>query len=152
MLWGHLSHRVAAGCLIGALPFVGNPLFAQPAPGTAAAAPAPIPVKVAVAAKRDFPMFSRSIGTVQAYNSVFVVSRVDGELQKIAFAEGQRVRAGDLLAQVDPRPFEAQLRQAEATRDRDKALLATAELDFGRSSQLIGQGFATRQTYDTQKN
>ena len=131
-----------------AVSLIGGPALAQLSP----TAPPAIPVKVAVAARRDFPLFSRSIGTVQAYNTVSVVSRVDGELQRIAFREGQQVRAGDLLAQVDPRPFEAQLRQAEAARDRDRALLATAELDFGRSSQLIGQGFATRQTYDTQKN
>ncbi|WP_456750591.1 efflux RND transporter periplasmic adaptor subunit [Bradyrhizobium sp. USDA 4461] len=102
--------------------------------------------------KGDFPIYVRSIGTVQAYNTVSIVSRVDGEVQKVAYREGQHVKAGELLVQIDPRLFEAQLRQAEAARDRDKALLATAELDFGRSSQLVGQGYATRQTYDTQKN
>jgi hydrophobe/amphiphile efflux-1 (HAE1) family protein len=68
------------------------------------------------------------------------------------FQEGQHVSAGDLLAQIDPRPFEAQLRQAEAARDRDMALLATAKQDFARSAQLVERGFTTRQTYDTQKN
>jgi len=112
----------------------------------------PVPVSVAEVARQDFPIYLRGIGSVQAFNFVTVKSRVDGELQQIFFREGQRVAAGDVLAQIDPRPFEAQLRQAQAARDRDTALLETARLDLGRSSELVGRGYTPRQTYDTQKN
>jgi membrane fusion protein, multidrug efflux system len=122
------------------------------APATAATIVPPVPVSVGEVARRDFPIYLRGIGAVQAYNIVTVKSRVDGELQQIFFREGQHVRAGELLAQIDPRPFEAQLRQAEAARDRDLALLETARLDFARSSELVGRGYTPRQTYETQKN
>ena len=112
----------------------------------------PVPVSVAEVARQDFPIYLRGIGSVQAFNFVTVKSRVDGELQQIFFREGQRVAAGEVLAQIDPRPFEAQLRQAQAARDRDTALLETARLDLGRSSELVGRGYTPRQTYDTQKN
>jgi multidrug efflux system membrane fusion protein len=121
-------------------------------PGAGAQALPPVPVSIAEVTRRDFAIYLRAIGTVQAYNTVTIKSRVDGELQQVAFQEGQHVSAGDLLAQIDPRPFEAQLRQAEAARDRDMALLATAKQDFARSAQLVERGFTTRQTYDTQKN
>jgi multidrug efflux system membrane fusion protein len=126
----------------------------QPPRAAAAAAPPvpPIPVSVAEVTRQDFPIYLRGIGSVQAFNFVTVRSRVDGELQQIFFREGQRVAAGELLAQIDPRPFEAQLRQAEAARDRDTALLETARLDLARSSELVGRGYTPRQTYDTQKN
>jgi multidrug efflux system membrane fusion protein len=112
----------------------------------------PVPVSVSDVARRDFPIYLRGIGSVQAYNTVIVKSRVDGELQQVLFREGQHVGAGDLLAQIDPRPFEAQLRQAEAVRDRDLALLETARLDLARSSELVGRGYTPRQTFETQKN
>jgi multidrug efflux system membrane fusion protein len=126
----------------------------EPAHAAAAAPPPapPVPVSVAEVARQDFPIYLRGIGSVQAFNFVTVKSRVDGELQQVFFREGQRVAAGELLAQIDPRPFEAQLRQAEAARDRDTALLETARLDLARSSELVGRGYTPRQTYDTQKN
>jgi multidrug efflux system membrane fusion protein len=111
-----------------------------------------VPVRVVAVARRDFAVSLRGIGSVQAYNTVTVRSRVDGELQKVLFREGQEVRAGDLLAQIDPRPFETQLRQAEAAKARDLAQLDTAKRDYARSEALVGRGFATRQTYETQKN
>jgi multidrug efflux system membrane fusion protein len=112
----------------------------------------PVPVAVAEASRRDFPITVRGIGSVQAYNTVTVKSRVDGELQEVLFREGQDVRVGDLLAQIDPRPFEVMLRQAEAAKARDLAQLDTATRDFARSEALVDRGFTTRQTYDTQKN
>jgi multidrug efflux system membrane fusion protein len=115
-------------------------------------APPPVPVTVTEAARRDFSIYVRGIGTVQAYNTVSVKSRVDGELQQVLFREGQDVRIGDLLAQIDPRPFEVTLRQAEAAKARDLAQLDTATRDFARSEALIDRGFTTRQTYDTQRN
>ena len=77
--------------------------------------------------------------------------RVDGEVQKIAFREGQDVRVGDVMAQIDPRPYEAQLHQAEADKARDEALLANAKLDLDRYSKLAVKEFATRQSVDTQE-
>src|SRR5882724_6944465 len=112
----------------------------------------PAPVTVTEAARRDFPITVRGIGSVQAYNTVTVKSRVDGELQQVLFREGQDVKVGDLLAQIDPRPFDVLLRQAEAARARDLAQLDTANRDFARSEALVDRGFTTRQTYDTQKN
>jgi multidrug efflux system membrane fusion protein len=112
----------------------------------------PAPVTVTEAARRDFSIYLRGIGSVQAYNTVTVKSRVDGELQQVLFREGQDVRIGDLLVQIDPRPFEVLLRQAEAARARDFAQLDTANRDFARSEALVDRGFTTRQTYDTQKN
>jgi multidrug efflux system membrane fusion protein len=128
------------------------------APASAARGPAqpptlpPIPVTVIEAARRDFPVYVRGIGAVQAYNTVTVKSRVDGELQQVLFREGQDVRTGDLLAQIDPRPFETVLRQTEAAKARDLAQLDTAKRDFARSEQLVDRGFTTRQTYETQRN
>src|SRR5207253_7104327 len=89
----------------------------------------PVPVTVTEAARRDVSIYVRGIGTVQAYNTVTVKSRVDGELQQVLFREGQDVRVGDLLAQIDPRPFEVLWRQAEAAKARDLAQLDTATRD-----------------------
>jgi multidrug efflux system membrane fusion protein len=115
-------------------------------------APPPVPVTLTEATRRDFPIYVRGIGTVQAYNAVTVRSRVDGELQQVLFREGQEIRAGDVLAQIDPRPFEVLLRQAQAAKARDLAQLDTAKRDFERSSSLVDRGYTPRQTYDTQKN
>lgn len=113
-------------------------------------APRPIPVTAGKVTVEDFPIYRQGIGTVQAYNTVTVKVRVDGELQKVAFHEGQDVQLGDLLAIIDSRPFEAQLRQAEADKARDEALLTNAKLDLVRFSTLVTREFATRQSVDTQ--
>ena len=135
----------------GAYGWLGPPGFgiarsAAPVPP----APRPVPVTAAKVTVQDFPVYRLGIGTVQAYNTVTVKVRVDGELQKVAFREGQEVKQGDLLAIVDPRPLEAQLRQAEADKARDEALLANAKLDLERFSALVKREFATRQSVDTQ--
>ncbi|MBK1695625.1 efflux transporter periplasmic adaptor subunit, partial [Chromatium weissei] len=88
--------------------------------------------------------------TVQGFNTVLVRSRVDGQLDKIAFTEGQIVQAGDLLAQIDPRPFQAALDQAKAKKQQDEANFANAQLDLSRSVRL-GE-FATKQQTDTQRS
>jgi len=122
------------------------------AAGSANTPPArPLPVSAAIVEMKDFPIYRIGPGTAQAYNTVTVRVRVDGEIQKIAFHEGQDVRKGDLLAQIDPRPYEALLRQAEADRARDEALLANAELDLQRFRTLVLKEFATHQSLDTQK-
>ncbi|MHC2332886.1 efflux RND transporter periplasmic adaptor subunit [Bradyrhizobium sp. USDA 4454] len=111
----------------------------------------PVPVTTGLVREDDFALSRTGLGTVQAFNTVTVRVRVDGELQKIAFQEGQDVQVGDVLAEIDPRPYQAQLKQAEADKARDEALLANARLDLDRYSSLVVKEFATRQSVDTQK-
>jgi multidrug efflux system membrane fusion protein len=107
-------------------------------------------VNVATAEKADFPVYLTSLGTVQAFNTVLVRSRVDGQIDKIAFKEGQLVKQGDLLAEIDPRPYQATLDQAKAKKEQDEANLANTNLDLQRFIKL-GE-FATRQQLDTQRS
>jgi membrane fusion protein, multidrug efflux system len=111
----------------------------------------PIPVTTGIVEVRDFPIYVIGLGTVQAFDTVTVRVRVDGEVQKIAFSEGQDVRTGDLLARIDARPYAAQLQQAEADKKRDEAVLANAKLDLDRYTKLVAKDFATWQSVDTQK-
>jgi membrane fusion protein, multidrug efflux system len=121
----------------------------KPAANTAPARP--VPVTAGVVKDQEFAISRVGLGTVQAYNTVTVKVRVDGEVQKIAFREGQDVQVGDLMAQIDPRPYKAQLHQAEADKARDEALLANAKLDLERYRKLVVKEFATRQSVDTQE-
>lgn len=116
----------------------------------ASAVPPGIPVTVGTAEKKDMPVYVRGIGTVQAYKMVTIKSRVDGQIMKVAFEEGQEVKAGDPLFQIDPRPFQATLDQAMANKQRDEAQLVGATADLERFGKLIGSGFQTRQSYDQQ--
>jgi multidrug efflux system membrane fusion protein len=111
---------------------------------------APVPVTIAPVEKADFPVYLTGLGTVQGFNTVVVRTRVDGQIDKIAFKEGQLVNQGDLLAQIDPRPFQAALDQAKAKKAQDEANLANANLDLQRFTRL-GE-FATRQQTDTQRS
>jgi multidrug efflux system membrane fusion protein len=97
------------------------------------------------------PVYVRGMGTVQAYNAVTVKSRVDGQIVKVDFTEGQEVKAGDPLFEIDPRPFAAALAQARANKERDEAQLGSAEADLQRYERLVGNGYQTRQSYDQQK-
>jgi multidrug efflux system membrane fusion protein len=123
-------------------------------PSTAAqsqpSGPAPIPVSVTPVRREDFPLVLEGLGQVQAYKTVTVRARVEGQIVKIAFKEGQMVKEGDLLAQIDPRPFQATLDQAKAKKEQDEANLANAKLDQARYSTLAKQNFATQQQLDTQ--
>jgi multidrug efflux system membrane fusion protein len=112
--------------------------------------PAPVQVKLASVEKSDFPVYLGGLGTVQGFNTVVVRTRVDGQIDTIAFTEGQIVKEGDLLAQIDPRPFRAALDQAKAKKAQDEANLANANLDLQRFTKL-GE-FATRQQTDTQRS
>jgi len=107
-------------------------------------------VSVAPVEKADFPVYLTGLGTVQAFNTVVVRSRVDGQIDKIAFKEGQLVKQGELLAEIDPRPYQATLDQAKAKKEQDEANLANANLDLQRYTKL-GE-FATRQQLDTQRS
>lgn len=111
----------------------------------------PVPVTGGVVKDHEFAISRVGLGTVQAYNTVTLKVRVDGEVKKIAFREGQDVQVGDVMAQIDPRPYEAQLHQAEADKARDEALLTNAKLDLDRYSKLAVKEFATRQSVDTQE-
>jgi multidrug efflux system membrane fusion protein len=111
----------------------------------------PVPVTAGTAEARDMPVFVRGLGAVQAFNTVTLKSRVDGEIIKVDFTEGQEVKAGDLLFEIDPRPFQAALAQATAAKQKDEAQLVSAVADLNRTTQLLGNGFQTRQTFDQQK-
>jgi multidrug efflux system membrane fusion protein len=111
----------------------------------AAAAPQPIPVIAATVQQRDVPIILTGVGTVAALNAAMVRSQIVGLLTSVDFQEGQTVKKGDLLAQIDPRTYQAQLEQAEAALGRDQANLANAQLDLNRYSPLAKKGFATQQ-------
>jgi membrane fusion protein, multidrug efflux system len=97
------------------------------------------------------PIYLRGVGTVIAFNNVVVRSQITGPLIKVSFQQGQAVRKGDLLAEIDPRPYQAQLDQAIANRDRDQAQVVNAEANLNRYVPLQAKGFATGQLVDTQK-
>jgi multidrug efflux system membrane fusion protein len=126
-------------------------LFRKPSLPPAAAALPPVPVVAGKVTSKDVPIYLHGIGTVIAYNTDIVRSQIQGQLTRIAFTEGQTVRGGDLLAQIDPRPYQAQLDQMTATRDRDQAQLTNALANLNRYTQLEGKGYATPQLLDTQK-
>lgn len=109
-----------------------------------------VPVEVVEVAKSDVPIYLNGLGAVQAFNSVVVRSRVDGEIVAIAFEEGQTVRAGDMLAQIDPRPYQAALDQALAKKQQDEATLSSSKRDLDRTSQLASREFASKQQLDQQ--
>src|SRR5690606_18192944 len=118
--------------------------------GMGAGMMAATPVRVAPAATQNLDIVLRALGTVTAYNTVTVRSRVDGELIRVAFTEGQRVKAGDLLAQIDPRPYEVALAQAQGQQQQNQALLANARRDLQRYQTLFKQDSIARQQLDTQ--
>ena len=124
-------------------PFGGAPAKAQPPPL--------IPVMAGTAATRNVPVYVEGLGSVQAFNTVSVKTRVDGQITKVFFREGQEVKAGDSLFQIDPRPYQNALQQAQATKEKDQAQLHSAQLDLERTAKLLTQSFQTQQAYDQQK-
>ncbi len=111
----------------------------------------PITVDISAARRADVPVYLNGLGTVQAFNTVTVTARVDGELQKIAFEEGSTVNKGELLAQIDPRPYQAALGQARAAKAKDEAQLQSARADLERYLTLAPENLASKQTLDAQR-
>lgn len=109
-----------------------------------------IPVAVTPALRRDLPVYLDGLGSVEPLNTVTLKSRVDGQMMEVRFKEGQEVKNGDLLAIIDPRPFEVALAQAQANLAKDKAQLTDAKLNANRYSQLVKDGVIPQQQYDTQ--
>jgi membrane fusion protein, multidrug efflux system len=141
--WAMATLAIALGGLIVA----GVAAAQQPAPSVGTPA---VPVTTARVTKQDVPIYLRGLGSVQAVNSVLVRARVDGTLMQFPVTEGQDVKQGDLLAVIDPRPFQAALDAVTAKRAQDEADLANAKQDLGRYSSLAKQDFASHQQVDTQ--
>jgi multidrug efflux system membrane fusion protein len=118
--------------------------------GRAGGAQMTIPVAVAKAEVRDLPILLNGLGSVEAYNTVAVKSRLDGQLIKVNVKEGQEVKQGELLAEIDPRPYEVQLSQTQATLFKDQAALKDARLNLERFQQLYKDGVISKQQLDTQ--
>jgi membrane fusion protein, multidrug efflux system len=149
--WIVLIAAVAGGGYYGWQKYYGPEAQAKIEAAQKAAARRPaIPVSISEVNKVDFPVYLMGLGTVQAFNTVLVRTRVDGQIDKIAFKEGQSVNQGDLLAEIDPRPYQATLDQAKAKKVQDEANLANANLDLQRYTRL-GE-FATKQQLDTQRS
>lgn len=129
---------------------LGGPLLRErsSSPKQASAGPPPVPVHAALVEAKPFPVVLNGLGTVQATNTVTVRSRVDGQIEKVEFEEGQMVREGDLLVQIDAAPFQATLNQAIAKKAQDEASLTNAKQDLERTSILSRQGNATQQLLD----
>jgi multidrug efflux system membrane fusion protein len=113
--------------------------------------PAAIPVTIQRVQSSDFPVYLNGLGTVQPYDTVTVRSRVDGQVVKVNFRQGDFVNEGALLVQIDPRPFQAALDQAQAKKTQDEANLRNAQLDLERYNTLAQKDFASRQQLDTQQ-
>ncbi len=148
--------RPAIGVGLGLAALVGGyaafSWFSSSKPVAKAAAPQrPVPVLAAKAAAQDVPVFLRGLGTVTAFNTVSLRSRVEGNITAVNFKEGQYVHQGDLLIQLDARPYQAALDQAKANLARDQALLSNAKVDLTRYSNLLKRNFTPEQQVATQQ-
>ncbi len=129
----------------------GSKTKGQPSDPRALAGNFSVPVITAVVVQKDLPIYLEGLGTVVAFNTVTVKSRVDGQLISVAFREGQEVRQGDLLAQVDPRPFEIQVKQAEAALAKDQAQATQARLLLTRNEALRKENLIAQEQLDEQR-
>ena len=123
----------------------------DPPPAAATAAPPGVPVVAEPVKQSDVPIYLHGIGNAQAYNTVTVRTQVQGQITAVAYKEGQSVKEGDLLVQIDPRPYQAQLDQAIGNRERDQAQLANAQANLWRDQQLLKNGWTTSQQVDLDK-
>src|ERR1043165_7926859 len=133
----------AALLLVAAIAIVAAKRRIQAAPDAKSAPAAkggslPVSVIIGTVTQKDVPIYLDGLGTVQAFNTVTVRARVDGEVQKLSFVEGQDVREGDLLAQIDPAPLQTQLDQAVAKKAQDQAQLTVARVTLQRDEKLLG--------------
>jgi membrane fusion protein, multidrug efflux system len=145
----------AAGAAVGVAPQLHTYLWpdvkAADAPAPPPVAPG-IPVTSGTVQATDVPVFLAGIGSVQAFNMVTIKSRVDGQITKVSFEEGQEVKQGDPLVQIDPRPYKAAYDQAVAKLEADQATLANAQLNYNRDAQIISSNLAvSRQQFDNDK-
>jgi multidrug efflux system membrane fusion protein len=143
---------VAAAVVIAAPDLRGrvwSPAKAADAPAAPPVAPG-VPVTAGIVEAKDVPNFLTGIGAVQAYNMVTIRSRVDGYIVAVNYGEGDEIKAGTPLLQIDPRPFQAALESAQALKAKDEAGLVSAQADLKRYGALVGPGYQTRQSYDQQ--
>jgi membrane fusion protein, multidrug efflux system len=147
----HLAMVLAGAVLIGVL-FPRGPWSAGAEPARSVNSAPPVPVAVATTARADVPVRLGALGSVVAFNTVTVRPRVDGQLMRVLFREGQFVSRGDLLAEIDPRPFEVQLEQAQGQQARDQAQLANARIDLARYQTLLSEDSIARQNVDAQRS
>ena len=138
-LWWVLSSLIVASFLHGCSPG-GKPPSTQPPKG--------VPVTIGTAVQKNIPIQVRAIGTVEAYSTVSVKTMVGGQITKVGFSEGQDVRKGDLLFEIDSAPYQAALKMAEAARTRDIALKENAEKEVRRYASLVEKNLVPRQQYD----
>ena len=128
---------------------LGRTLWPPGPPSGARAVTAAIPVAVGAVQRADVPIFLAGLGTVQAFNSVLVKSRVDGQIVKVNFSEGKDVPVGEVLVEIDPAPFAATLAQAQANKLKDQAQLDNARVDLDRFARLAKTRAGTTQQLDT---
>src|SRR5256714_13111038 len=152
--WAEGRVRLAVVCLIAAV----CALFmscsggdAKPQKAQAAAGPRAVSVAVAPVQKQDVPVYLSGLGAVTAFNTANIKSRVDGQIMKVNVREGQNVKQGELLIEIDSRPFQVQLDQVQAQLSRDQAQLRDAQLNLERYTSLIPSGSIAQQQVDTQK-
>jgi len=136
----------AVGCIA-----VWHLMAARNSTSTQGFTPRPIPVTSGDATAENVPIFVSGLGTVQDYMNVAVKTRVDGQITGVSFTEGQDVKAGDLLFQIDPRPFQAALEQVQANKRKDEAQLEAAQLVLDRYAKLLVSRTQTQEAYDNQK-
>jgi len=145
--------KIAVGlAAIAAIGFGVERYLAAPPPSAPPAAADPVPVVTAPVTQGDVPIILSGLGTVQGLNTAVIRSQVTGLLQSVDFTEGQEVKRGDLLAQVDPRPARSRLDQAQAQLSRDQTQLANLQVNLGRNLPLLNKGFATDQQVTDQKS
>jgi multidrug efflux system membrane fusion protein len=147
-----IIYGIALIAVAGALYYVFGTSATQQQRRGRFAADGPVPVLVAAATNADVPVYLDAVGTTRALNTVTVRPQVDGKLLSVAFKEGQDVKKGDILAQIDPTTFKAQLDQAVAKKAQDQALLTNAQNDLTRYEQLAATNAVNRQQLDTQKS